>query len=341
MENSAREWDASLAISATQLSRHTRAADPAKALSSRPLTFTLCCVIDAHPRFYVELILWILCLKRWLPRDRYKPIVYFVDSAPQDLLEWLRFAEVDTRRMVSLVEGSPHCNKIAPFQDRYETDCTIVCDADLYFIDDPFCLFTSWRFRAPPNNHSNPPPAIFSEVLAASGLGRPYRPSMAVCKGLSGHRETHINNICGSIVLVPSRCSDDVAQVWRRWALWLTNNRHLLDRWRVHVDQVAFALTMEELGEDVDFLPPQVNTILHILSEVEKPFAFHLSTGHIPKFPERFNVDKTLSREGLSQGAATAVGRLNDCITEAVEIIRRLPSTKDHLEKFLNPSWTR
>lgn len=149
MEKTAYELDAFPKISAAHVSRNATAADPAiqtGKLKSRPLTFTLCCVIDAHPRFYVELILWILCLKRCLPLDRYRPIVYFIDPAPQDLLEWLRFAKVETRRMATFVEGSPHCNKIVPFLDRYETDCTIVCDADLFFVDDPFSLFTSWRF---------------------------------------------------------------------------------------------------------------------------------------------------------------------------------------------------
>ena len=30
-------------------------------------TFTLSCVVDKHPRFYVELILWIISAKKHLP----------------------------------------------------------------------------------------------------------------------------------------------------------------------------------------------------------------------------------------------------------------------------------
>jgi hypothetical protein len=98
---------------------------------------------------------------------------------------------------------------------------------------------------------------------------------------------------------------------------------------------------MEELREDVEFLPPQVNTVLHILPEIASVRAFHLTPGHIPQYPQRFNSDKTMNADGLEPGVSQAIGRLNDCIREAVTTIASLPSTKDHLDKFLNPQWRR
>ena len=38
--------------------------------------FVLCCVLDANPRFYVEIVLWVLCAKRYLPADYFHLIVY-------------------------------------------------------------------------------------------------------------------------------------------------------------------------------------------------------------------------------------------------------------------------
>ena len=64
--------------------------------------------------------------------------------------------------------------------------------------------------------------------------------------------------------------------------MWLVEHNHLLESWAFHVNQLSFALTMEELREDVEFLPPQVNTILHLLPEIATVRAFHLTTGHIP-----------------------------------------------------------
>jgi hypothetical protein len=114
-----------------------------------------------------------------------------------------------------------------------------------------------------------------------------------------------------------------------------------LGQYSGHIDQIAFALAMEELGEDVEFLPPQVNTILHILPEIDTLYALHLTTGHIPDFADRFSADRQLLAEGLSDTVAAAIERLNFVIRLAVKVIEVLPATRDHLEKFLNPRWRR
>jgi hypothetical protein len=126
-----------------------------------------------------------------------------------------------------------------------------------------------------------PPPRIFKSLLAASGLDRGYRPGVALFRGEEGIRETHINNISSGVVVAPAARSRDFARLWKKWAMWLVEHNHLLESWAFHVNQLSFALTMEELREDVEFLPPQVNTILHLLPEIATVRAFHLTTGHI------------------------------------------------------------
>jgi hypothetical protein len=43
----------------------------------------------------------------------------------------------------------------------------------------------------------------------------------------------------------------------------------------------------------------------------------------------------------LTEKERAGLERLNNAIREAVEVIRTLPSTRDHLDKFLNPAWIR
>ena len=309
--------------------------------SERAPTCTLCCVVDEHPRFHVELVLWALCARRHLPQDTFRCVVYTVGDVPADLIAWVQSLGISTQRTETVVEGSPHANKIAPFFYNHLTDLIAVCDTDLFFVDDPIGLLKSDRFRAAPNNACNPPAHIFRTILLASGLNRPYRPGISLFRGIDGRRETHINNVSAGIIVAPSRRANELARRWKKWALWLVENRNLLDRWAVHVDQVAFALALEELGEDVEFLPPQVNAILHLLEEVSSCIAVHLTTGHIPSFPERFNADRTLKADGLSEGVAEALERLNRSILDATKKIAELRSTREHYDKFLNPFWTR
>jgi hypothetical protein len=309
-------------------------------VNNRARTFALCCIVDENPRFYVEFVLWVICVRRYLP-DNFLPRMYVVGDVPHDLIDWARENGVQSTQIERMVEGSPHSNKIAPFFDDHSTDFTIVCDTDLFFVVDPSGLLNSDRFRAAPNNACNPPPRIFQSILAASGLDRPYRPGVALFKGSEGLRETHVNNISAGIVVAPSTRAAELAARWRRWATWLVENRVLLENWAVHVDQVAFALSMEELQEDVEFLPPQMNTILQLLDEVSTCFALHLTTGHIPDFPQMFNADRTMVTEGLEDSVKAGLDRLNSAILEAVEVINVLPSTRGHLDKFLNPAWRR
>jgi hypothetical protein len=306
----------------------------------RPPTFTLCCVLDDDPRFFVEIVLWVMCVQRSLPAERFRPVVYVVGAVPADLLAWLRLRGIETRPTERALDGSPHCNKILPFFDAHETDYTIVCDTDLYFVADPSGFLASGRFRAPPNNHCHPPAWVLRSVLAASGIGRPYRPGMALFPD-AGSRETHINNISAGLVLAPSAKSRVFAELWLKWAKWLIDHRNLLEEWALHVDQVGFMLAVEELGEDVELLPPQVNAILHILDEIESPYALHLSTAHIPNFPERFNADRTLMTNGFPDGVRDRVEALNHAIASAMAVLLALPSTQPHIDKFLNPAWRR
>ena len=316
----------------------------AKSVAERPdrvPTYTMCCIVDEHPRFFVELVLWAICARKYLPSDAFRLVVYTIGNVPSDLTKWLESLGISVQSTVNVVEGSPHCNKIRPFLEAQTTEFVAVCDTDLFFVKDPTNILGSKRYRAAPNNHCNPPPQVFEVLLSASGPNRPYRPGISLFKGGDGRRETHINNISAGIVVAPTSRADELAQKWRKWALWLVKNRDMLGAWGGHVDQVAFALALEELREDVEFLPPQINTILHLFEEISTCVAVHLTTGHIPNFPHRFNSDRTLKTDGLSESMVSSLARLNACILEATQKIAQLASTREHYDKFLNPLWLR
>lgn len=319
-----------------------RALGSAAAFSDPTRSYTLCCIVDADPRFHVEFVLWALCAKRRLPQDRFHCVAYRVgDAIPDDLIDWAQELGLEIRPMTPPVPSVPHCNKIAPFFDDCLSAYTIVCDTDLFFVDDPSDLLPSARLRAAPNNHNIPPPHIFKMILAVSEIGRDYRPGLALFPGFAGRRETHLNNNSDSIIVAPHRRCPQLAASWKKWADWLVEKRHLLGDWGIHADQVAFTLALEEMREDIDFLPPQMNTTLHLFDDVSTSYAFHLSSGHIPEFSHRFNDDRTLVTTGLAPGLAAAAERLNVCIREASATIKTLPSTQPHFEKFLNHRWNR
>jgi hypothetical protein len=302
---------------------------------------TLATVIDLHPRFRVELILWATCVDAAIPRADFRPLVYFIDEAPSDLAQWLDRRGIEHRIAASPVPLSPHCNKLLPFLDSQPTDHVVFADADLYFVANPAGLIAPGTIQAAPNNHCNPPGRVFRELLAAVGLAHAYLPGVSLMANADGSRETYLNNISAGIVGMPAATAAEFAPRWMEKARWLIAHRHLLGPWAVHVDQVGFALAMAERNEQVLFLPPQANLVLHMLAQCDTAYAFHLTTGHVPHFPARFHPDGQLSDADASPTMKNSLGVLNACIACAREEILRLPSTRNHIDMFLNPSWLR
>lgn len=304
-------------------------------------SFSVACVVDRHPRFYTELILWAECVARYLPSS-FKKIVYFVEHEVPDLSIWLSDRGFETRISERLVPASPHCNKIAPFLDRFESDYALVCDVDLFFVADPSPLFRSDRIRAAPNNHCNPPLHIFKLLLDAAGMSdRPIRPGVSLFLGHAAQRETHINNLNAGIVGIPTPLCIEVAKAWLHWGRWLVDRADILGQWKMYMDQVALCLAMEQLGLDIEFLPPQVNCILELLPQVATVYAFHLTSAHIPDYADKFSSDRTLQPNAFPKGLTQSIVLLNDCILRAAAVIEQLPSTRDHMVTFLNPQWRR
>jgi len=250
--------------------------------------FHVCCVVDQGPQYFAEIVLWAICARHHLPAETYRLIVYIVGNGPADLVDWLSTRKIEVRQATRPVPDSPSCNVLAPFLDAHDADWVLSTSTALYFLREPSDLFQSLRFRAVANNHGHPPTDIFRSILAETKLDRPYRPGFSLFGGRGEMRETHINNISSAFVAAPAARSHDLAGYWKTWALWLAENPGLLAGAPLLAGQVAFALAMEETGEDVEFLPQQAAAILQSLTQIETPYALYLPAGHLPRALSRF-----------------------------------------------------
>lgn len=303
---------------------------------------SLSCVVDNHPRFLTEAILWATCCRKYLPPSAYAISIHFVDTWPEELVSYFRSLEIECVRSSSLLPSAPHCNKIIPFlsDEPFDDDgYTIVTDTDLYIVRDVGEFLTSRRVRAAPNNHCQPPLQLFEAINREAGLHSVVRPGMSLFSGPGGRRETHINNPSGGIVCIPSISRRRTAERWLHWAQWLVDRSDLLQRWRIHVDQVALCLTMEEAGEDIEFLPAHCNAVLDLLAEVSHVYAFHITPGHISRYRRAFKKNKTLKPAFFGHRINGSMARLNDAIVEAVTTARQFEETRDFLPHFHSPGW--
>lgn len=69
----------------------------------------------------------------------------------------------------------------------------------------------------------------------------------------------YVNNHNGGLIIIPNHLLGTVTSTWKRYIDELHENISLLGQNARNLDQVAFALTMEETGQDINFLPKSLD----------------------------------------------------------------------------------
>ncbi len=281
----------------------------------------ICCVVDNTPQFHREFLIWHECVLANCD-NQWERFVYFVGGCPNEIKQICDRNNTNYQEVETLLPLSPHCNKIIPFFKNWDDySYVIVTDTDLYILKKDISSFFSkgsGQIKAAPNNENNPPLHIFQKLFAKLGTIDFVRPGISLFTGENGSRESYINNHSGGIVAIEGRLTNVIAEKWLSYAKWLIENRYILYSWKVHVDQVSLALSLEELGYDITFLPPQVNTVLRLTEEVSEIVALHLSQNHLNQAPEYSNADGTLSLKHFPKAHWQTITRLN-LILEYVE----------------------
>ena len=291
-------------------------------------------VVDNHPRFFCEVVLWTICARR---NTKFDLAVVFIDTAPNNLSEWLRAQGVQTVTMETLLTESPHCNKILPGR-MFPGRRILVTDCDVFMLNDFDFMLHPKTAGLPENNHCNPPFSTFESILEAYGLSGPFEPGLSIFSSRYG-RETLGNNVSCGVIWIPPELSD-LWVAWEDCARWLLQNREIMGPYKVHVDQIAMAIALEETKVRFRHLPAQTNAILHLLPDVRSLYAIHLTSGHIPRFPEWFDANRHLMVPN-NPHISGDLEKLNSAIDEAIPLLATFPETATFAENFLNPNWKR
>jgi hypothetical protein len=294
-------------------------------------------VVDEHPRFWCEFILWLISANTHMRNPKR---VYFIGDTPGVLVDFAKANNCDIRFSEPLIPGAPHCNKILPYLDPNGFLDQIVTDADVFVTADISKFFHPEKVRLAPNNHGNPPLEIFENLFNLLDLPMRPEPGVALFPGMNGNRETYAGNVSAGVIAIP-RSRRDFAVKWKDRAKWLHNNDDQLGRYKVHVDQVSFAIAAAECDLPFAHLPPQTNAILQLLPHIEQLYALHLTSGHITGFPEWFNTDSTLCTGKINGRIADQLEYFNTLVRRAMSEIDKIKPLADFKENFLSPNYDR
>lgn len=293
-------------------------------------------IVDDHPRFCCEFVLWAISAARNTTMRR-RAYLRFEPSEP--FHAFAAATQCELRQMEPLIASAPHCNKIYPFLDDDGAFHQIVTDTDVFLVDEIAHLFSRTEVRLPPNCHANPPLPVFEKLFAAAEISKPVEPGLALFKGRV-NRETFAGNVSAGVISIPKQ-HRGFAESWRDRAIWLDTNRDLLGRYAAHIDQISFAMAAAECDLPFRFWPAQANTILQLLPEISTVFAFHLTSGHIPRYKDWFDARKQLQVPTAVPAVAEAIERLNHATAVALDEMSDIPETRHFIANFLNPAYRR
>jgi hypothetical protein len=294
-------------------------------------------VVDAHPRFWCELVLWVLCTNRHLTNPKR---VYFVGEVPAKLEAFVRDAGIEVRHVKTLMAHSPHCNKLIPFLDPDGFENQIVTDCDVFATDDFSSFFRYNQIRLPPNNHAVPPLSLFEDVFAKAGLETVPEPGLSIFPGGGNNMETFSGNVSAGIICIPKPLRG-FAERWRAQAQWFSENLELLGRFSGPVDQISIAVAAARDEIPFSHFPAQGNAILQLLPVIRNLYALHLTSGHIPKYPEAFDDMGHLRTDLLPRELHNKITEFNRQVDLAFDVLSGIPETAACRSILLNPKYQR
>lgn len=223
------------------------------------------CVVDAKPHFEWQAFILIQSLLRNVkcnPADIKVHCLPGVTQSFRKIINQLGGEIVD----IQPFERHPYCNKIQQcFSNVFDPyDKVILLDCDLFFFALPDIAVDA-IFSAKIVDSTNPPIEILEEVFQTAAIKQPNQ--VRVDCGLSDTEITYENNFNGGLYIIDQKYLHNIGTVWKQQAHWLLEHLDLLKNYHQHVDQVAMALALSQLGIKSQLLSAQNNFPAHLSME--------------------------------------------------------------------------
>ncbi|MGC8495194.1 MAG: methyltransferase domain-containing protein [Syntrophobacteraceae bacterium] len=234
--------------------------------SPQSLRIAYSCVLDAKPHFEWQAFLWLHSLLRNVGCNPFDLKIHCMPGVSPHFRRSALDLGAHVIDVTPFEGGHSYCNKIQQcFSGVFHCyDKVILTDTDLFFLAPP-PLPGDKSFAAKIVDLENPP----LETLRALYKEACVKPSgiAPVDCAISRSEQTFKNNFNGGFYCVNVALLEPLGQCWRKNALWLLDRIESLGTYKNHVDQIAMAITLDELKVDVAHLSAQVNFPVHLPQE--------------------------------------------------------------------------
>lgn len=140
--------------------------------------------------------------------------------------------------------------------DEMDFDVLVACDTDLAILRPLTELASFHAIRARRVDTENPPLEILEELRGILGITQEPK---FVAPSCAAEGRTYALNCNGGMLMVPKSLLPALGRAWLRYANDLLPHVERMQRWSVHVDQVAWAFAMMRLNLPFEELPIEYN----------------------------------------------------------------------------------
>jgi hypothetical protein len=221
------------------------------------MTVKFSCVIDQHPRFAQQALVWASSLLVYGGQESDSLVIHSVGECNPKYRSIFEAWEIDTRIVQRFDRRHPNSNKLAQLESEplHSADHVVLCDCDIAFCGDVSPWIEGESIRARVASSAGLPPHRWQKVFDAAGLRLPEARVEAVVTRVNT-LPTYCN---GGLYILPQALFQRLHEAWPRWDQWLLDRDELIRPFAEFVDQISFAMSCEELGLSVDYIPLMLN----------------------------------------------------------------------------------
>jgi hypothetical protein len=239
-----------------------------------------CCLIDDTPQIWSSITPWLATAVGLAGIDPSRMYVHHVCPLRPEVASLCARLGVNVVSVPAFDPRSPHSNKIRQCRSDYgDADRVVLTDVDIVFARDVPLETITAPVAGKLVDGPNPSVAVLERIFAEAGIALPERFACSSWNAQSQRItfETVGGNFNGGLYVVDAPFLAVLGVRWAHWARWLLDRVELLDKWRVHVDQVSFCLALGEAGSGLQILSDAWNFPTHRQMDIaaDEPILLH------------------------------------------------------------------
>jgi len=219
-------------------------------------------VIDNLPLHYYQAELLLYSLKSSTSFDTSDIYVQCTDRVEQIFLEYLSKNGYKYIIIEPFLDGT-YCNKLQQLSYFLKSDYNgvFLLDADMIALKDFSQITTMNTIAAKVVDGPNPPLSTLTKIYNAAKIDK----HEFISPDWDTETSTIHANCNGGFYYIPKENLEVLHRNWRKWASWLYERQDLFENRHhiMHIDQISFSMTINELNLPFSYLNANSNCPIH------------------------------------------------------------------------------